>query len=419
MGDKGVFNTKTNEPLYNKYTLKDKLKAMGPGILVVGTFMGPGSITSATRAGADFGYSLLWTVMFSVIAVIVLQEMASRLGIVTQEGLAENTMIFFKDRPVAKNILRIVIAFSITLGGMSYMSGDLTGTAIGVSTITGISPNIIAAVWGCCILIIINISDDILNTLTKLLSITVTVMAVVFIATMLIVRPNAGEILKGFVPGIPKGAALTCGAMIGTTVVPYNMFIHSTSSRKNWSDPKQLPLSKFDTIFTMILGGVITAAIMISAGTVIRGLEVNSVADMSGALEPLLGRFAKPFLCIGMIAAGISASTGTPLGVSFVLSGLYGWKMDKTDKRFFFTNVIVLVTGIIVALSGFEPVKIIMTTQAVNAVFLPLIVFLLLYLTSRKSLMGRYENSRFQNLIGVIVGIGTIIISISSIISLI
>jgi Mn2+/Fe2+ NRAMP family transporter len=135
--------------------------------------------------------------MFSVIAVIVLQEMASRLGIVTQEGLAENTMIFFKDRPVAKNILRIVIAFSITLGGMSYMSGDLTGTAIGVSTITGISPNIIAAVWGCCILIIINISDDILNTLTKLLSITVTVMAVVFIATMLIVRPNAGEILKG------------------------------------------------------------------------------------------------------------------------------------------------------------------------------------------------------------------------------
>jgi len=415
--NKKALNANTAQPLYNKYTFKEKIKGMGPGILVVGTFMGPGSITSATRSGASFGYTLLWTVVFSIIAVIVLQEMASRFGIVTQTGLAEGMVSYLKNRPVLRRILIVAIAFSITLGGMAYMGGDLTGTAMGVSTITGVPSNVVAAIWGCCILIIINIGDDVLKTLMKLLAVTVTVMAVVFTLTMIVTKPNIGEIFKGVLPTIPSGSALTCVAMIGTTVVPYNMFIHATSSRRTWSDPKQLPLSRFDTTITMIIGGIITAAIMISAGTVIRGIEVTSAADMAGSLEPLLGSFAKPFLCIGMIAAGVSASTGTPLGVSYVLAGLFGWEMNKKDKRFFFTNVIVVVTGIIVAATGFNPVSIIMTAQAVNGIFLPVVVFLLIYLTSREKLMGKYKSTPVQNILGILVGLVTLVVGISSIVS--
>lgn len=351
MGDNKASKSSANGVLYHKYTLKKKLKNMGPGILVVGTFMGPGSITSATRAGADFGYTLLWTVVFSIIAVIVLQEMASRFGIVTQTGLADGIVSYLKDRPTVKAIMKAVIAISISLGGVAYMGGDLTGTAMGVSTISGIPSNIVAAVWGCCILIIINISNDILGTLMKLLSVTVTIMAIVFTVTMIVTKPDVSEVFAGLVPRIPKGAALTCGAMIGTTVVPYNMFIHATSSKRTWSDPKQLPLSRFDTTVTMIIGGIITAAIMISAGTVIRGLEVNSAADMA------------------------------------------------------------------VALSGFQPVKIIMTAQAVNGIFLPVVVFLLIYLTSRKSLMGKYKSTPIQTFLGFLVGLVTLIVGISSIIS--
>ena len=417
MENKKALNANTAQPLYNKYTFKEKIKGMGPGILVVGTFMGPGSITSATRSGASFGYTLLWTVVFSIIAVIVLQEMASRFGIVTQTGLAEGMVSYLKNRLVLRRILIVAIAFSITLGGMAYMGGDLTGTAMGVSTITGVPSNVVAAIWGCCILIIINIGDDVLKTLMKLLAVTVTVMAVVFTLTMIVTKPNIGEIFKGVLPTIPSGSALTCVAMIGTTVVPYNMFIHATSSRRTWSDPKQLPLSRFDTTITMIIGGIITAAIMISAGTVIRGIEVTSAADMAGSLEPLLGSFAKPFLCIGMIAAGVSASTGTPLGVSYVLAGLFGWEMNKKDKRFFFTNVIVVVTGIIVAATGFNPVSIIMTAQAVNGIFLPVVVFLLIYLTSREKLMGKYKSTPVQNILGILVGLVTLVVGISSIVS--
>ena len=155
-----------------KYTLKDKIKAMGPGILVVGSFIGPGTVTSATSAGAGYGYALLWTVVFSVIAVVVMQEMAARLGIVTQNGLAEELVKDLSDRPPLKWFMVVLVAAAITLGGFAYMGGDLTGTAIGLSAITGIPSNIIAPIWGCCVLVLINIGDAV-KSLEKLLSICV------------------------------------------------------------------------------------------------------------------------------------------------------------------------------------------------------------------------------------------------------
>lgn len=317
----------------DRYTLKDKLKAMGPGILVVGSFIGPGTVTSATKAGAGYGYALLWTVVFSVIAVIVMQEMAARLGIVTQNGLAEELVKDLSDRPPLKWLMVALVAAAITLGGFAYMGGDLTGTAIGLSAITGIPSNIIAPIWGCCILVIINIGDAV-KSLEKLLSVCVSVMAIVFVVTMIVVKPDLGAVFSGALPSVPEGSIMTCVSLIGTTVVPYNMFIHATSSRKTWHDPKQLPLARFDTTVSMIIGGLITGSVMITAGTVMRGMEVNSAIDMAVQLEPTLGSFSVPFLAMGLIAAGISSAVITPLGVSYVLAGLFGWEMNKKDKRF-------------------------------------------------------------------------------------
>ena len=378
----------------DRYTLKDKLKAMGPGILVVGSFIGPGTVTSATKAGAGYGYALLWTVVFSVIAVIVMQEMAARLGIVTQniDGLHQ-------------------------LAGSKYMGGDLTGTAIGLSAITGIPSNIIAPIWGCCILVIINIGDAV-KSLEKLLSVCVSVMAIVFVVTMIVVKPDLGTVFSGALPSVPEGSIMTCVSLIGTTVVPYNMFIHATSSRKTWHDPKQLPLARFDTTVSMIIGGLITGSVMITAGTVMRGMEVNSAIDMAVQLEPTLGSFSVPFLAMGLIAAGISSAVITPLGVSYVLAGLFGWEMNKKDKRFFWTNIAVVVAGIIVAATGFNPIWIIMTAQAVNGIFLPIIVFTLVYVTSRSRVMGQYKNSMIQNVLGAAVFLISLVIGINSLTSL-
>ena len=377
---------KTNTPT-KKYTLKDKIKAMGPGLLVVGSFIGPGTVTSSTRAGAAYGYQLLWCVVFSVIAVIIMQGMAARLGIVTQNGLAENLVTEFKNRPALRTFMVALVSAAIILGGVAYMSGDLTGTAIGISALTGVPSRIIAPIWGVCILFL-NAHQNAIKWLEKLLTVCVSVMAVVFCVTMFVVKPNWGEVLQGVIPTVPGGAIMTCVALIGTTVVPYNLFIHATSSRQTWKDPEQIPLAEFDVRCSMIIGGFITGAVMITAGTVMRGMEVNSAIDMAAQLEPLLGNLSVPFLAIGLICAGISSAVITPLGVSYVLAGLFGWKLDRSDKRYFFTNVAIVLCGIVGTATGFNPLTIIMAAQAVNGVFLPVSVFVLLYLASRSSVMG-------------------------------
>jgi len=396
------------------FSLKEKIAALGPGFLIVGSFIGPGTVTSSTRAGANFGLTLFWCVVFSVIAVIVMQGMAARLGIITQEGLAENLVHDFAERPILRNLLCGLVAIAIAIGGFAYMAGDLTGTSLGLSALTGISTRIIAPIWGCCILLILFFASDAVKYLEKLLGFCVIVMAVVFLITMVIVKPDIGELLRGCVPTVPKGSIMTCLSLIGTTVVPYNMFLHAASAKRTWHSPEELPLCRFGTNIPMIIGGVVTGAIMITSATVMRGMAVNNAMDMAVQLEPTLGRFAQPFMAIGLIAAGVSSAVCTPIGVSYVLAGLFGWKTDRSDKRYTLTNAAVLITGIVIAALGTNPLGLIMTAQAVNGIVLPVVVGVTLYLTSRSRIMGKYKNGPVTNVLGLAIFAISLILGLSS-----
>ena len=400
-----------------KYTLKEKIMAMGPGLLIVGSFIGPGTVTSSTRAGANFGYDLLWCVVFSVVAVIIMQGMSARLGIVTQKGIPENLLKELKDRPALKNFMVFLVAAAILLGGVAYMSGDLTGTALGLSALTGIPTKFIAIGWGICILIL-NARDNAIKWLETLLGVCVSVMAAVFLITMFVVKPDWSAVFGGVIPSVPAGAIMTCVSLIGTTVVPYNLFIHATSSGQTWKTPAEIPLANFSTRATMIIGGIITGAIMVTAGTVMYGMEVNSAIDMAAQLRPLLGDAAVPFLAVGLMAAGVSSSIITPLGVSYVFAGLFGWELKKTDKRYFWTNTGIVIFGIIGASTGFNPLALIMAAQAVNGVFLPVSIFVLLYLASKSSIMGEHKNGPLQVFLGVAVLAISLVIGVSSVMSL-
>lgn len=123
-------------------------------------------------------------------------------------------------------------------------------------------------------------------------------------------------------------------------------------------------------------------------------------------------------MAIGLIAAGVSSAVCTPLGVSYVLAGLFGWKTDRSDKRYAITNYVVLIFGILIAASGFNPIAIIMAAQAVNGVFLPVSVGVVVWLTSRSSVMGKYKNSILSTVLGVGVFIISLIIGVNSVISL-
>lgn len=397
-----------------KYTWKDKVKAIGPGAMITGSFIGPGTVTTATRTGASFGYSLLWTIVFSIIATIILQEMAARLGIVTKEGLSEAIKKQFDD-PILKTLSVALVGSSITLGCIAYMGGDLTGTAIGLSTITGISNRILGPIMGVVILFIITRGS--IRWLEKLLTFLVALMATIFVITMIIVKPDLGGIVKGLIPIIPENGLMLCIALIGTTIVPYNFFIHAVSAKNSFDSTDKLELSKWDIYLSIGVGGLITAAIMITAGTVMYGFTVESAADLSIQLEPLLGSSAKIFLSIALVAAGLSSAVVTPLGASYVLAGLFGWEYSKKDKRFLAVNVGILVLGIFVSATGFNPLTIIVLAQALNGIILPVVVIYLVYATSSKKLLGEFTNSIFAKVVGVAISGITIILGTSSLFS--
>ena len=164
----------------------------------------------------------------------------------------------------------------------------------------------------------------------------------------------------------------------------------------------------------MIIGGVITGSIMITSAVVMRGMSVNNAMDMAVQLEGTLGRFAQPFMALGLLSAGISSALCSPISVSYVLAGLFDWKTDGSDKRFLGTSAIILIVGIIISAIGTNPLALIMTAQAVNGIALPVVVGVTLYLASRQRIMGEYKNSILQNIIGLMIFAISLVLGISS-----
>lgn len=398
-----------------KYTLIEKLKAVGPGAMITASFIGPGTVTTATRAGAEFGYALVWTVIFSIIATILLQGMAAKIGIIAQRGLGEAILKEFEDRPFLKKFSAYFVGGSVAFGCAAYISGDLTGTSIGLETITGIPIRVLVPIIGVIVLLLMLKGS--IKLLEKILTVLVAVMAVVFLTTMFVSKPNWGEVFSGAIPSIPPGGIIFIISMIGTTIVPYNFFIHAGTARDNWNSPNQLVLSKWDTTFSITIGGLITAAVVITSGTLMRGYTITSGADLSIQLEPLLGSWAKIFMSIGLFSAGLSSALASPLGASYTLAGLFGWDYDNSDKRFKYTNIIIALIGIVVGTIGFNPLEILLIAQALNGIILPIVAIYVVIIASSSKQLGKYKNSNLLILLGVLVCIITVFLGGYSVIS--
>lgn len=398
-----------------KYTLAEKLKAIGPGAMVTASFIGPGTVTTATRAGAEFGYALLWTVIFSIIATIILQEMSARIGIITKGGLGEAILEEFKDRPFLQKFSAYFVGGSIAFGCAAYISGDLTGTSLGIATLINVPLRIIVPVIGIIVLTLILKGN--IKLLEKILTVLVAIMAIVFVTTMFVSKPNWGEVFSGAAPTIPAKSIILIISMIGTTIVPYNFFIHTGTAAENWDSPDQLILSKWDTIVSISIGGLITAAIVVTSGTLMRGHVIQSAADLSIQLEPLLGSWAKMFMSIGLFSAGLSSAIASPLGASYTLAGLLGWEYDNSDKRFKYTNLIIAIIGIVVGSIGFNPMQILLIAQALNGLILPIAAIYVVIIASSVKQLKEYRNGKVLILLGSLVCLITIFLGGYSVVS--
>ncbi|MEB8125755.1 divalent metal cation transporter [Staphylococcus succinus] len=374
------------------------LKSIGPGMIITASFIGPGTVTTMSQGGAGFGYSLLWAVVFSIIATIVLQEMIIRLSLVTREGLGEAIQELFSNK-IGKLMIVWFTLIAVTIGCAAYISGDLIGTSLGASYLLNIPENIVAPIIGVIILLIGLFGNY--RFLEKIMIFLMVVMGVIFITTMVVIKPDILGILKGiFVPTIPNGSIITVIALIGTTVVPYNFFIHSTAVHERFGDIKALKFARWDTIISITIGGIISAAILIAAATLMHGKEITSVIQLAGPLKPVLGDAAPVTISIGLFAAGLSSAIASPTGAAATISSLLGWKGGMESKKYKYVFTLIIIVGIITSALGFEPLQVLLVAQALNGIILPVIAILIFIIINKKNLMGHYVNTIWLNIIG-------------------
>ncbi len=379
---------------------------MGPGLIVTAAFIGPGTITTASLAGARFGHALLWAVVFSIIATIVLQEMSARLGLVGGQGLGEALRTTFTNRLVRGTCIVLVLA-AIGFGNAAFQAGNVTGAAIGLQTLTNVSYRVWALVVGAAACALLGLGAY--RWIERALMVLVGLMSIVFLTTAIIVRPDLGAVFAGmFVPSIPPGSLVTILALIGTTVVPYNLFLHASAVREKWSGrvatDETLADARVDTFVAIGLGGLVTLAIVVTAATFfVQGSSIDSVAMMAEQLEPLLGRAAKYFFAMGLLAAGLTSAITAPLAAAYATAGALGWGRGLKDPRFRAVWAVILVTGVALATIGHSPVAAILFAQAANGILLPVVAVFLLIVMNRSDLLGKYTNGIVANVLGAIV----------------
>jgi len=388
----------------------EKKSKFGPGFLVAAAFIGPGTVTSATLAGSRYGFSLIWVVVVATFAAIVLQEMVGRFSLSTKIDVA-TALVKFTRRKSLKVIFQVLAFLAIVIGCAAYEAGNIVGGSLGLNILTGIEVYVwvlMISVIAFCLLLWRNY-----KLIEKLLISLVVIMGLSFFISGIIVKPDLGEIIQGFVPQIPKNSLLLILALLGTTVVPYNIFLHSATILKKWKKTADIPVMRKDAFLSIGLGGLITISIVVTASAAyfLKGLAITNPVDLTVQLTPLYGNLAKFFFGVGFFAAGLSSAITAPYAAAWTAAGLFGWK--EKDWKFSLIFMLVIIFGAFVGITSIKPLQLIILAQVTNALLLPVVSIFIFYLLN-KSEVGKYRNTLLQNVIFVVVFMVVLFIAVKN-----
>ena len=397
-------------------------RRFGPGIFVTAAFIGPGTLTTASMAGAQYGFILLWALVFSIVATLVLQEMSARLGLLSRLGLGGALRSAIR-MPVARYVVFTLIVLAIGVGNAAYQAGNILGAAIGAEVFTGYATSTLSLAIGLAAMLLLGVGRY--RLIEVFLICLVLLMSIVFLVTVSMHPPDWSLLLdQAFEFRIPEHSTLIIIALIGTTVVPYNLFLHASTVPEKWSS--EIPLeralaeSRWDTGLSIGLGGLITFCILSTSATAFYPLdEPLTATTISRQLEPLLGASAKYFFALGTLAAGLTSAITAPLAAAYAVSGVMGWQNDLRDWRFRLTWMVVLGTGTLFAMLETRPLAAIVLAQFANGLLLPVIALALLWLVNNRSLMGNHRNNLAMNLIALAVILICIVLGGSKLLSIV
>lgn len=386
--------------MVQKKSFIERVKAAGPAAVITSAFIGPGTITTATNAGVNFGYALIWAVVFSGIASVIIMNMASRLAVVGRKNIIDASVEMLPNSQVWKYFALGLIALVVILTGFGFEAGNLIGATTGFANITGLPQWLSAVLMGLVALAATTFSTP--KVIELIMKVFVALMGLIFVITAIIVGPNWGDVLVGVIPSIPDGSLITTIALVGTTIIAINLVFHSVASAEKYTTEESLDDAYFDTSLNISLGVVMTIGLLITTSATLfgTGTVVNSPIVFAQALESTLGAGARIFAATGLVLAGLSSAIATPYMVGQIWKRVFKWN-DANDTRAKIVAGIIVIFGLVLAALGTTPVPIILFAQATSGVFLPFIAVLFVLATNSEKL-GKFKNTLRQNIFGFI-----------------
>ncbi len=391
--------------------MKKIFNQFGPGVLVTAAFIGPGTVTVCSLAGNDYKFSLLWVMVFAILATIVLQEMSLRLGLITQAGLAVSIRGQIRNGWI-KSAAMSLIFLSIVIGNLAYEAGNISGSALGVSYVLQDLQQEYYSWYavGVGILSLWLLFSGNYKLIERVLIGLVGLMSISFIIAAFLSGPKISDLMSGLLkPSFPENSFYTIMGLIGTTVVPYNLFLHASMISSKWKSGDDLPIARKDNFIAIILGGLISSSIIIC------GASGNGAsANLAEIMKPALGAAVYPLMGMGLFAAGLTSAITAPLAAALVARECFNWENSLKSKEFRFVGSLIILSGLIVSISGYKPLEIIRFAQALNAILLPVVAGFLIWMMNQKIFPPKYRNNFLNNVLGVFVLVITLMISIRS-----
>ena len=374
---------------------REILKYIGPGLLVAVGFIDPGNWATNIAAGSGFGYSLLWVITLSTVMLIILQHNVAHLGIASGLCLSEAATIHMK-KWVSKPILS-----SAVLAAISTALAEILGGAIALQMLFHI-PIIVGSVMVTLVVAFLLFSNS-YKKIEKLIIGFVSLISLSFIYELTLVDVPWAEVTRDCIqPTFPQGSMIIIMSVLGAVVMPHNLFLHSEiiqSRQWNLEDDKiikkQLDYEFADTLLSMVLGWAINGASIILAAAVFfkHHVQVTELQQSAEMMRPLLGNAAVIVFAIALLFTGIASSITAGMAGGTVFAGLYGEPYNIKDNHtklgvgitYLFAFLLIIFIG--------DPFKGLIISQMVLSIQLPFTIFIQIYLTSSKKVMGKYVNT--------------------------
>jgi len=396
-------------------TLRKRILSILFWSVVSAAFIGPGTVTTATKAGVYYNFQLLWALVFSTFATLLLQEASARLTIRSQMNLGEAISKKFENKS-GRTLILFIIIIAIVLGCAAYEAGNILGSVAGLVLIFDIPYYYFVAGIGLLATLVFALNS--VHTIAKVMGFVVFLMGISFFFTSVSLHPDWGEVLKGsVVPIIPEGtgSTLLVLGLVGTTVIPYDLFLGSGALDKK----QTINEMRFGLAFAVILGGIISMSIMGVGNAVTADMsepeKANFISNLNfdndgysllkNFLQHKIGTYAVYIFGFGMFAAGFSSAVTSPLASAITARSLFSNKQNEKKwhpKKLYFKLVIagVVITGLTFGFLNIKPIPAIIIAQAFNGLILPLIAVFLISVVNDPDIIGeKHLNGFLSNIL--------------------